>query len=76
MVTGKSAERAAIVTDIHGNLPALHAALAWIDELGVEKVYCGGDPVGYGPHPNAAVASEVRAAGLPGEFADKLMSAT
>ena len=23
-----------------------------IDELGIERVYCGGDLVGYGPHPN------------------------
>jgi putative phosphoesterase len=46
----------AIVTDIHGNLPALQAALARIDELGIERVYCGGDLVGYGPHPNQVCA--------------------
>jgi predicted phosphodiesterase len=49
-------ERVAVVTDIHGNLPALQAALARIDELGVETVYCGGDLVGYGPHPNEVCA--------------------
>ncbi len=42
----------AVITDIHGNLPALQAALARIEELGIEQVYCGGDLVGYGPHPN------------------------
>jgi putative phosphoesterase len=42
----------AIITDIHGNLPALKAALGRIDELGIERVYCGGDLVGYGPWPN------------------------
>jgi putative phosphoesterase len=42
----------AIITDIHGNLPALEAALARIDELGIDSVYCGGDLVGYGPWPN------------------------
>jgi putative phosphoesterase len=42
----------AVITDIHANLPALQAALARIDELGIEAVYCGGDLVGYGPHPN------------------------
>ncbi len=42
----------AVITDIHGNLPALKAALARIDELGIEQVYCGGDLVGYGPWPN------------------------
>ena len=26
----------AVITDIHGNLPALEAALARIDELGIE----------------------------------------
>ena len=42
----------AVITDIHANLPALQAALARIEELGVERVYCGGDLVGYGPRPN------------------------
>jgi putative phosphoesterase len=45
-------QRVAIVTDIHGNLPALEASLAVIDQIGVDAVYCGGDLVGYGPHPN------------------------
>lgn len=46
----------AVITDIHGNLPALQAALARIDELGIETIYCGGDLVGYGPHPNEVCA--------------------
>ena len=46
----------AVVTDIHGNLPALQAALARIDELGIVRIYCGGDLVGYGPHPNEVCA--------------------
>jgi putative phosphoesterase len=45
-------ENVAVITDIHGNLPALEAALARIAELEIERVYCGGDLVGYGPHPN------------------------
>jgi Icc-related predicted phosphoesterase len=45
-------ERVAIITDIHANLPALEATLARIAELTIEQVYCGGDLVGYGPHPN------------------------
>jgi putative phosphoesterase len=45
-------DRAAVITDIHGNLPALEAALARIEELGIDAVYCGGDLVGYGPWPN------------------------
>jgi putative phosphoesterase len=48
--------RVAVITDIHANLPALQAALARIDELEVDGVYCGGDLVGYGPHPDAVCA--------------------
>jgi putative phosphoesterase len=44
--------RVAIITDIHGNLPALEAALARTADLGIADVYCGGDLVGYGPWPN------------------------
>ena len=46
----------AVITDIHANLPALQASLGRIDELGIERVYCGGDLVGYGPHPNEVCA--------------------
>jgi putative phosphoesterase len=52
----EAADAVAVITDIHANLPALEAALARIDELGIEDVYCGGDLVGYGPHPNEVVA--------------------
>jgi putative phosphoesterase len=44
--------RIAVITDIHGNLAALEASLQAIDAIGVEQIYCGGDLVGYGPHPN------------------------
>ncbi len=49
-------DAAAVITDIHGNLPALQAALARIEEIGIETVFCGGDLVGYGPHPNEVCA--------------------
>jgi putative phosphoesterase len=58
------ADRVAVVTDIHANLPALQAVLARIDELGVERVYCGGDLVGYGPHPNE-VCAWIEERGIP-----------
>ena len=45
-------KRIAVITDIHGNLPALEAALSWIDGHGMDEIYCGGDLVGYGPRPN------------------------
>jgi putative phosphoesterase len=47
-----TASPVAVITDIHGNLAALEAALDRIDALGIERIYCGGDLVGYGPHPN------------------------
>lgn len=51
-----AASRVAVITDIHGNLPALAATLTAIDDLGIEEIYCGGDLVGYGPHPNEVCA--------------------
>jgi putative phosphoesterase len=57
-------ERIAVVTDIHANLPSLEAALARFAELGIETVYCGGDLVGYGPHPNE-VCARVEEAAIP-----------
>ncbi|MGO9489608.1 MAG: metallophosphoesterase family protein [Solirubrobacteraceae bacterium] len=57
-------ESVAVITDIHANLPALEATLAQIDALGVGSVYCGGDLVGYGPHPNE-VCELIAARGIP-----------
>jgi hypothetical protein len=54
----------AVVTDIHGNLPALEAALTRIEELGTERIYCGGDLVGYGPWPNE-VCQLIEERGIP-----------
>jgi diadenosine tetraphosphatase ApaH/serine/threonine PP2A family protein phosphatase len=41
----------AIVSDIHGNIEALHAVIADIRQNGIEEIYCLGDVVGYGPNP-------------------------
>ena len=41
----------AIISDIHGNLEALTAVLAKIDELGIQEIVCLGDIIGYGPDP-------------------------
>ncbi len=49
-------KRVAIITDVHGNLPALQASLEAIEKMRVGAVYCGGDLVGYGPHPNDVCA--------------------
>jgi putative phosphoesterase len=56
--------RVAVITDIHGNLPALEAALRWIDREGIGEIYCGGDLVGYGPRPSE-VCSLVSERGIP-----------
>jgi predicted phosphodiesterase len=47
--------RYGIVSDIHGNLPALRAALTALQRSGVDRLVCSGDIVGYGPQPNECV---------------------
>lgn len=42
----------AIVTDIHGNLPAFEAVLAEVESAAPDEVWCLGDVVGYGAEPN------------------------
>ncbi|MEL7354343.1 MAG: metallophosphoesterase family protein [Cyanobacteria bacterium P01_A01_bin.116] len=46
----------AVISCIHGNLAALEAVLADIDQQGAEQTFCLGDLVGYGPYPNEVVA--------------------
>jgi diadenosine tetraphosphatase ApaH/serine/threonine PP2A family protein phosphatase len=45
----------AIISDVHGNLPALEEVLKSTAELKADVVYCLGDTVGYGPFPNECV---------------------
>ena len=56
--------RIAVITDIHANLPAFEASLKAIDAIGIEEIYCGGDLVGYGPHPNE-VCALIQERGIP-----------
>lgn len=44
-----------VISDIHGNLPALEAVLAHAKEQGTEKIFCAGDLVDYGPYPEEVV---------------------
>lgn len=37
----------ALISDIHGNYPALQAVLKQIDEMNIKNIYCLGDTVGY-----------------------------
>jgi putative phosphoesterase len=53
--------RVAAVYDVHGNLPALEAVLADVDDEGVDLVLCGGDLL-LGPQPSECL-ERLRAAG-------------
>lgn len=45
----------AIISDIHGNLPALRAVLARIDALGCDRIISLGDVVGYYAQPGPCI---------------------
>src|SRR6059036_2321500 len=49
--------RYAVLSDIHGNLAELEAALAYFRRVGVDGYLCAGDLVGYGPEPNECVTA-------------------
>ena len=48
--------RVALVSDVHGNLPAFEAVLAEIRATGVDQIWNLGDLVGYGAQPDECVA--------------------
>src|SRR5918992_551943 len=48
--------RVALLSDVHGNLPAFQAVLADVEQAGVDAKWCLGDLVGYGAQPNECVA--------------------
>jgi predicted phosphodiesterase len=56
--------RIAVIADLHANLPALQAVLDDAAKIGCEAVYCVGDVVGRGPHPNEVV-DELRRLAIP-----------
>lgn len=47
--------RMAIISDIHGNIPALQAVLNDIRKRGIKRIVCLGDLVGKGPAPDQAI---------------------
>ena len=55
--------RIGLFSDVHANLPALEAVLEDMDATRLDRVYCLGDLVGYGPDP-AGVVERVRALGI------------
>jgi diadenosine tetraphosphatase ApaH/serine/threonine PP2A family protein phosphatase len=48
--------RAAVISDVHGNLAALEAVLEAIAAEAPDALWCLGDLVGYGPFPNECCA--------------------
>lgn len=47
--------RIGVFSDVHGNWEALEQVLMAFEEEGVNRLYCAGDIVGYGPDPNMCV---------------------
>jgi predicted phosphodiesterase len=68
--------KAAFLSDIHANLPALTAALAAARRLGAERVVAAGDAIGGGPHPTECI-DLLRARKIPclrGNVENKLLA--
>ncbi len=55
VVPFRALDRTAVISDIHGNVPALEAVLTDIERRGIRTVYCLGDLVGKGPQSALAV---------------------
>lgn len=51
----KNTMRYALISDLHANLEALDSFLAAIDSLGIKKIVCLGDLVGYNANPNECI---------------------
>ncbi len=45
----------AIISDLHSNMEAITAVKAEMDRLGVKRIFCLGDVIGYGPEPRKAL---------------------
>lgn len=65
MSAGGPAVRYALLSDVHGNLPALEAVLEDVGSRDVSAVYHLGDLVGYAPWPNEVV-ERLAERGVPG----------
>jgi diadenosine tetraphosphatase ApaH/serine/threonine PP2A family protein phosphatase len=59
--TDTAPRRVAILSDVHGNLPALEAVLAAIGGSQAEAIWCLGDLVGYGAQPDECVSRVAQA---------------
>ena len=54
-VKDRGVDRIALISDIHGNIPALEATLQDIKRRDAQRIFCLGDLVGKGPHSARAV---------------------
>jgi putative phosphoesterase len=72
----KNSKRIALLSDVHGNLPALEAVLDEAAGRGVEEVWYGGDFLGYAPFPNEVVQRlrEARAVSVIGNYDLKVLA--
>ena len=48
-------DQVAIISDLHGNIPALEATLNDIKRRNIQRIFCLGDLVGKGPHSDKVV---------------------
>jgi predicted phosphodiesterase len=48
--------RIALLSDVHGNLPAFRAVLDDVDSQSADEIWCLGDLVGYGAEPDGCVS--------------------
>jgi putative phosphoesterase len=55
MAARKNTTRIALLSDVHGNQPALEAVLEDVAGRGTGELWCGGDFLGYAPFPNEVV---------------------
>ena len=46
----------ALLSDVHGNLPAFQSVIEDVRETGVDEIWCLGDLIGYGAQPDECVA--------------------
>ena len=70
--------RIAIISDIHGNIPALEAALDDIRRRNISRIFCLGDLVGKGPHSERAtdICREVCEITVRGNWDDYILRET
>lgn len=54
----------AFFSDIHSNIEALNAVLADLEKQQIDQLYCLGDLVGYGAHPDKVIAT-IKARNIP-----------